>query len=361
MKAVLLCAGEGTRLRPLTWGRPKHLLPVGGRAVLDWVLSDLAQAGVREVITVVGPESRESRCLRQFVADGSRWGMAARYVVQPEPLGLAHALGCAREHLADERFLMYLGDDLLDRGVVAAFAEDFVRTQVPASLVVKPVADPRAFGVVVVEDGCVTGLVEKPADPPSDLAIVGVYGFGPQIWQAVDSIQPSARGELEITDAIDCLVRRGLTVTCHVTGGFWADAGSPEALLSANHHLLGLLERHIDGEVDGSSTVQGPVHIATGARVIRSRITGPCLVGPDCLLENAQVGPDVALGAQCVVRSTSITNSILDDACRIERVQPGLCGSILGANAVVCDVCANHGPLELLLADFTVIGSAGGR
>ncbi len=347
MKAVLLCAGAGTRLRPLTFCRPKHLLPVGGRAVLDWVLSDLADAGVHEVIMVVGHESSR---LREFVGDGSRWGMAAAYAVQEQPLGLAHALACARHLLDDERFLMYLGDDLLDRGVVVDFAAGFMASGADASLVVKPVEDPRAFGVVVMEDGCVTRLVEKPRVPPSNLAIVGVYGLGPTIWEAVDSIEPSARGELEITDAIDYLVRAGRTVHCHITDGFWADAGSPDALLSANRYFLDLLERRIDGEVDGASSVEGEVQIGAGARVIGSQISGPCLIGPDCVIEDCAIGAHAAIGAGCVLRATAVTDSIIDDGCRVERVRPGVRRSIVGPAAALADLSA-PAELRVLAAD----------
>ena len=255
----------------------------------------------------------EARLLREFVGDGGRWGLGASYVVQPEPRGLAHALGCARAAIADdERFLMYLGDDLLDRGVVADFVADFAEGDADASLVVKPVPDPRAFGVVALEDGRVRRLVEKPQDPPSDLAIVGVYGFGPAIWEALDGLQPSARGELEITDAIDRLVRAGQHVTCHVTEGFWADAGSPTALLAANRYFLDLLERRIDGEVDGGSTIEGEVCIEAGARVRRSRIVGPALIGADCVIEIAH--RSARRTAECVVAATDVIGSIIDEA-----------------------------------------------
>jgi len=359
MKAVLLCAGEGVRLRPLTHVRPKHLLPVAGRAVLDWVLCDLAEAGVAEVIVVVSPEARR---LREFVGDGGRWGLSASYVVQPQARGLAHALACARDTIAaDERFLMYLGDDLLDRAVVSDFTRDFAAGDADASLVVKPVLDPRAFGVVVLEDGCVCRLVEKPEEPPSDLAIVGVYGFGPAIWEALDGLQPSARGELEITDAIDRLVRAGRRVTCHVTDGFWADAGSPAALLSANRYFLGLLERRIDGEVDGGSTIEGEVRIEAGTRVARSQITGPCLIGPDCVIEDCRIGPHVAVGAGCTLVATDVAGSIIDEGCRVVRVRPGLHQTILGPKACLADLSARDGgALSMLVADDTIIGLAGG-
>lgn len=359
MKAVLLCAGEGTRLRPLTFCRPKHLLPVAGRAVLDHVLCALADAGVDEAIFVVSPIER---ALQAFVGDGSRWGMTAQFCVQPEPLGLAHALACARAQIGDdERFVMYLGDDLLGDGVTD-FAHGFMDSDAAASLIVKSVEDPRAFGVVVVEDGVVTHLVEKPKKPPSDLAIVGVYGFGPEIWEAVDAIEPSARGELEITDAIDHLVRARRRVEYHVTGGFWADAGSPAALLAANHFFLGTGEHRIDGEVDGASQVEGAVSIAAGARVSRSRIIGPCLIGADSVVEGSTIGPDVSVGEDCTFRSITVTDSIIDSGSRLTDVGGSLVRCIIGRDVRVsgfAPVAASE--LTMLLADESVIGPPNGE
>lgn len=359
MKAVLLCAGEGTRLRPLTFCRPKHLLPVAGRAVLDRVLSSLAEAGVDEAVFVVSP----TECsLQEFVDDGSRWRMSASFCVQSEPLGLAHALACARTKIGDdERFLMYLGDDLLGDGV-AGFAADFAASDAAASLIVKPVEDPRAFGVVVVEDGVVVRLVEKPKIPPSDLAIVGVYGFGPEIWEAVDAIEPSARGELEITDAIDFLVDTGRPVEYHETRGFWADAGSPGALLSANRFFLETGEHRVDGDVDGESTIEGPVMIAAGAKIVRSRITGPCLIDADTVIEDCTVGPDVSIGEECLLRGVQLEDSIVDSGSSVRDVGMALAGCVLGRNVTISSLtCAAGGPMRLLLADDSVVGPRNGE
>lgn len=353
MKAVLLCAGAGTRLYPLTFVRPKHLLPVAGRAVLDWVLGDLAEAGVDEAVFVIGAGGDR---IRAFVGDGSRWNMRASFCVQHEAKGLAHALGCARPEVDDdERFVMYLGDDLLGDGI-AAFADEFVASDAAASLIVKPVPDPRAFGVVVCEDGAVTLAVEKPEDPPSDLAIVGVYGFGPEIWEAIDSIEPSDRGELEITDAIEHLVAEGRVVTCQVTEGFWADAGSPEALLTANRFYLQRLAHSIDGDVDGASIIEGEVEIAAGARITASRLLGPCRIEADCAIEDSTVGPHVSLGAGCHVRGSTIIDSVLDDMCVVANVPAGLSHSILGQGVTVSDLTRSAGaPISMVAADETTV------
>lgn len=359
MKAVLLCAGEGTRLRPLTFCRPKHLLPVGGRPVLDRVLSALSEAGVDEAIFVVSPVER---ALQEFVGDGSRWGMSASYCVQSEPKGLAHALGCARGFVSeDERFLMYLGDDLLGDGV-KQFVAGFMSSNAAASLIVKPVEDPRAFGVVVVEDGQVARLVEKPKDPPSDLAIVGVYGFGPEIWEAVDSIVPSARGELEITDAIDYLVHHGRCVGYHVTDGFWADAGSPEALLAANEYFLATDAGGVQGEVDYQSTLEGQVSVAADAMVSTSRIIGPCRIGAGAVIEGCTIGPSVAIGDGCTLRGVQIRDSIIDEETLVEDVPTPLERCVLGRRVQLRGLRhTSPGPLTMLLADDSMLGPSNGE
>jgi len=325
MKALLLCAGQGSRLHPLTASRPKHLLAVAGRTVLDRVLGSLAAAGVTEVTFVVAPEAK---ALRECVGDASRWGMTASYAVQESPRGLADAVGCAKDHVAGERFIVYLGDNLLGEGVTE-FVADFATSEAEASLVVKPVADPRQFGVVVMEEGQVTRLVEKPAEPPSDLAIVGVYGFGPKIFEAIDRIEPSARGELEITDAIYDLLMHGEQVDCHITEGFWADAGSLAAVLAANEYYLGLDGQSIAGEVSGCA-IAGPVQVAPGATVRGCRIEGPCLVSAGCVVEDSILGPNVTLGPGCRVTDSRLARTILDEDCVVEGAEAGIEDSLVG-------------------------------
>jgi len=325
MKAVLLCAGQGTRLHPLTHSRPKHLLPVAGRAVLDHVLESLAVAGVSEAVFVVAPEAE---ALRECVADGSRWGMTACYVVQDSPRGLADAVRCARDYVEGERFIVYLGDNLLGEGVTE-FMADFAASDAQASLVVKSVEDPRQFGVVVMEEGRVTRLVEKPADPPSDLAIVGVYGFGPKIFEAIGRIEPSARGELEITDAMYDLLMNGERVDCHVTDGFWADAGSPAAVLAANEYYLRQGGQAIAGEVTDCA-IAGPVQVAPGATVRGCRLEGPCLVSEGCVVDGSSLGPNVTLGAGCRVADSTLARTILDEDCVVEGAEAGIEDSLAG-------------------------------
>ncbi len=332
MKAVVLCAGVGTRLEPLTFARPKHLLPVAGRAVLDHVLEALVQAGIREAVFVVG---RQRDRLEEFVGDGSRWELEnVKYEVQESPRGLADAVRCARPAVeSEDPFIVYLGDDLVGDGVadfVADFKADFKTSKAQGSVMAKRVEDPRQFGVVVCEGGRVLWAKEKPPHPPPNgLAIVGVYGFGRQIFDAIESIEPSDRGELEITDAIDLLAHEG-RVRCYEIEGFWADVGSPESLLRANAFYLGRIERRIEGAVCGQSRIEDLVQIGAGATVTNSTIRGPCLIGADCVVTDSELGPDVSLGDDCRVVQSRVVNSILDEGCQVEGVQGGLAGSLLG-------------------------------
>ena len=350
MKAVLLCAGEGTRLRPLTFARPKHLVPVAGRPVLDHVMDSLVDAGVREVVFVVAPHAP---ALREYIGDGGQWGVTVEFAVQDAPRGLADAVRCAREYVAGERFIVYLGDDLLGDGV-AQFVSGFAASDAQASLVVKPVDNPRAFGVVVVEEGRVTRLVEKPPDPPGNLAIVGIYGFGPEIFDSISSIRPSARGELEITDAIEDLLERGGHVECHVTDGFWADAGSPEALLSANEYFIERDGANIRG-VTVDCEVEGAVRVEPGASVSGSTLRGPCLVCAGAVVEDSELGPNVTVGADSRVRRSRLVNTILDEDCTIEGAAAGLVDSVLGREAQVFFPAAAQERLSILAGDRAVI------
>lgn len=350
MKAVLLCAGEGTRLRPLTFARPKHLLPAAGRPVLDHVLCALAEAGVTEAVFVVAPHAP---ALRQFIGDGSRWGMSVQFAVQDVPRGLADAVWAARAHVAGERFLVYLGDTLLSGGV-SEFVASFAASEAQASLIVRPVEDPRPFGVVVVEGGRVQRLVEKPADPPSNLCIVGVYGFGPEIFDSIQRITPSARGELEITDAIHDLLMRGGRVECHVTDSFWADAGSAEALLGANAHYIAQLGTRVEGEVVNCQLL-GPVQVQPGAVVRDSVLHGPCLICAQAVVEESTLGPNVSVGAGSTVRRSRLVRAILSEQCVVEDAPAGLVDTVLGERVRVAGLTGAAGPISVVVGDSGVV------
>ncbi|MFE9656606.1 glucose-1-phosphate thymidylyltransferase [Micromonospora sp. NPDC006431] len=331
MKALVLSGGAGTRLRPFSYSMPKQLIPVAGKPVLEHVLGNIRQVGVDDVGIVVGDGGP---AIAEAIGDGDRFGLRVTYLPQDQPLGLAHCVRLARDFLGDEEFVMYLGDNMLPDGI-RDVAADFRRRRPAAHVVLQKVTDPRAFGVAELDTtGRVRRVVEKPQQPRSDLALIGVYFFTAAIHQAVAAVRPSARGELEITDAIQWLVSHDFEVRASEYAGYWKDAGQLEDVLDCNRRLLGDLRREVAGEVDADSRLTGQVVICPGARVVRSRIDGPAIIGDGTLVEDSRIGPGTAIGSHCVLRSTRLADSIVLDGATIAGT-PGLHGSLVGRSAVV--------------------------
>ncbi len=328
MKALVLAGGEGTRLRPLTYSGPKQLVPVANRPILYYVIDRVVEAGITEVGVVVAPETAPA--IRAALGDGAELGARVTYVEQAAPRGLAHAVQVAEGFLGGSAFLMVLGDNLIGASL-ALFVDGFEASADEARLLLKDVEDPRRFGVAEIgPDGRVVRLVEKPALPPSNLALVGVYLFRASIHGAVRRISPSARGELEITDAANELMRGGAQVRFDRLEGFWLDTGKKDDVLDANETVLSAwLSPARLGAVDAESTLSGEVRVEAGARVTRSVLRGPLVVGAGAVIEDAEVGPGVAIGAGAVVARTSIERSIvlagarLSDAGRLSRCLVG--------------------------------------
>jgi len=330
MKAIVLCAGEGTRLRPLTWATAKHLIPVANSPVIELILEAIREAGIRDVGIVVSPNVEEQ--FKRHLKDGSSWGMRVSYILQREPRGLAHAVQCAEGFVGEEPFLVYLGDNLLEQGV-KGLVEGFNGDASNAMISLAEVGDPRRFGVAIVEDGEIRGLVEKPKEPPSDLAIVGAYIFDRHIFEAISEIKPSFRGELEITDAIQRLIDEGYRVSPYMIQGWWKDVGSPEDMLEANRLLLERLESKIDIELDEGSEVRGTVAVAKGARVISSNLIGPLVIGTDVLVEDSTVGPYASIGDEAEIRRSEIGHSIVMEGARVEGLR--LKDSLIGGDVEI--------------------------
>ncbi|MET9348475.1 glucose-1-phosphate thymidylyltransferase [Streptomyces termitum] len=331
MKALVLAGGTGSRLRPFTHSGTKQLLPIANKPVLFYALESLAAAGVRELGLVVGPYGDD---IRRAAGDGRSFGLDITYLRQDRPRGLAHAVAVARGFLADDDFLLHLGDNFLDGGV-AAFAARAAAAPAAARLLVTAVPDPAAFGVAEVDpDGRVRRVEEKPDRPRSDLALIGVYAFGPAVHEAVAAIRPSPRGELELTHAVQWLVDHGHDVRADTTTSVWHDTGSVDDMLEANRHVLDGLAGRLDGKVDHDSAVVGRVLLGEGAVVRGSRVTGPVVIGPGTVISDAVIGPYTAIGANCRIHDSSIEGSVLldgadvDRAGRIER-------SFIGRDAVV--------------------------
>lgn len=355
MKALILAGGSGTRLRPLTHTASKQLVPIANKPILFYGLEAIAECGITEVGIVVGHTAAE---VKAAVGDGSMFGLKVTYLPQDAPRGLAHAVLIAREFLGDEDFVMYLGDNFLVGGVsdiVQGFTERDASTA--ARILLARVPDPRKFGVAeIAGDGSVLRLVEKPDNPPSDLALVGVYLFDHRIHEAVADIEPSARGELEITDAISWLIDHGFGVNSSMVDGYWKDLGDPEALLEGNRIALMAIRSLILGEVIDSQ-VDGPVLIEAGARIVDSIIRGPAVIGRDASLQSCYVGPFSAIGDRCSISASEIVNSIILSDSTVDDVG-AIEGSVIGKFATICHrnerpratklVVGDHARVELL-------------
>ncbi|MBI3647221.1 MAG: glucose-1-phosphate thymidylyltransferase [Actinobacteria bacterium] len=336
MRALVLSGGEGSRLRPLTHTSAKQLIPIAGTPILFHALEAIRDAGVTEVGIVVGSTADE---IEAAVGDGSAWGLRVTYLHQEAPLGLAHAVLTAREFVAGQPFLMYLGDNVILEGVTR-FVREFERARPDAQIFVARVPEPERFGVVQIEGDRVVRLVEKPSSFVSDLALVGVYLFDDSIIEACESLKPSGRGEYEITEAIQWLVDRGRTVRVEMLEGWWKDTGRPDDLLEANRMMLSIRSTELEGEVDGASSLTGAVVLGPGAKVIRSHIRGPVVIGPGSAVEDSVVGPNVSIERDCAIARSTIEDSIVMEGCRVADLR-GLTGSILGRNVEI-----RHSELE---------------
>jgi len=356
-KALVLAGGVGTRLRPITHTRAKQLVPVANVPILFYGIQAIVDAGVTEIGVVIGDTGDE---IRAALGDGSRFGATTTYLPQDEPLGLAHCVLIARDFLGDSDFLMYLGDNLLEQDV-GAFVEAFEAARAGsddppvAQILLKRVPDPHRFGVAVLDDdGHVVGLVEKPVDPPSDLALVGVYLFDSTIHDAVRAIEPSARGELEITDAIQWMIDAGHRVRAEQLTGWWIDTGKLTPLLDANRLLLDRLEPRVDGDVDDRSTVEGRVVVDVGATIVNSTVRGPTAIGCRARIVDSFIGPYSAIGADCEVTSSEIEHSVLMDASRVVDI-PRLADSLIGRETVVERTRRRPSSLRLMVGDHSQI------
>lgn len=329
MKAVVLCAGEGTRLRPLTYTSAKHLIPVANRPVIHYTLDALREAGITEIGIVVSPNVEAE--FKSALGDGGPWGVRLSYIRQSDPKGLAHAVGCAREFVGDDPFLVYLGDNLLERGV-AGFVQDYEANPTAAGIMLTEVDDPTSFGVARLENDRITELIEKPSDPPSNLAIVGVYQFDPSIFEAIDQIEPSWRGELEITDAIQALIDDGETVRPHLVQGWWKDAGKPEDMIDANRLVLeGLCDPKLESEISADSQLTGRVAIDNNVTVERSVLRGPLVIGEGAVIRDAFVGPFTSIGPNVGLSNSEIEYSIVMADATIEGIRR-IDHSLIGRN-----------------------------
>jgi len=333
MKALVLCGGRGIRLKPLTNTIAKQLIPVANKPILYYVLDNIKQAGIHDIGIIVSAETGQN--VKDVVGDGSRWDANITFILQDQPLGLAHAVKTAREFLGESPFLMFLGDNLIEGGI-SEFIDRFNSKTSEAMILLKKVSEPGAFGVVTInENGNVIKLVEKPSLPESDLALVGVYLFNSSIHDAINQIMPSKRGELEITDAIQKLIDFEKKVDSHILEGWWLDTGKKDNLLEANRVVLNdYLETCVCGDVDESSEITGKVFIGKDSVIVNSRINGPVSIADGCRITNSIIGPFTSIGERTIIESSSIDHSVILSRCRICGVER-LIDSVIGMDTEI--------------------------
>ena len=352
MKGLVLSGGKGTRLRPITHTSAKQLVPVANKPILFYVMENLAESGITEVGVVVGDTAAE---VEAACGDGSRWGLKLTYIPQDAPLGLAHAVKIAEPYLAGEPFVMYLGDNLLPSGITA-LVQEFAERKPDAMILLTAVPDPQRFGVAVLnDDGRVQVLEEKPENPRSDLALVGVYLFTSAIFDAVRAIKPSARGELEITDAIQWLIDNGREVLPHLVKGWWKDTGKLEDMLEANRIVLEAAEARNDGDVDAASKLIGKVVVEEGAVIKKSTIRGPAIIGRHTVVEDSYVGPFTAIDNDCTIRNSEIEHSIVMEKSQILDVDGQVTDSLIGKDVILRKGDARPRALRVMLGDHSQV------
>jgi glucose-1-phosphate thymidylyltransferase len=352
MKGLILSGGRGTRLRPLTYTSAKQLVPVANKPVLFYGIESMAAAGIRDIGIVVGDTQAE---IRAAVGDGSAWGVRVRYIEQDAPRGLAHAVLISEAFVAGEPFVVYLGDNLLNRGITD-FVEEFGRDRPAAQILLAHVPDPQMFGVAELRDGRVVGLVEKPAEPKSDLALVGVYMFSPAVFESVKRIRPSFRNELEITDAIQDLIDRGLDVRPHIVDGWWKDTGRLEDMLEANRLILDTIEGRVDGCCDAGSRVEGKVIVEEGAIIEASVVRGPVIIGKRARIVQAYVGPFTSIMNDVEIRESEIEHSIVLEGSSICNLVHRVEDSLIGKNVRIYRVPMKPSAYRFMLGDNSEVG-----
>jgi glucose-1-phosphate thymidylyltransferase len=352
LKGLILSGGRGTRLRPITYTSAKQLVPVANKPVLFYGIEAMAAAGIEDIGIIIAPETGDE--IKAVTGDGERFGVRITYILQDEPAGLAHAVLTAEPFLGDSPFVMYLGDNLLQGGMTE-LVDDFRNHEPDALILLTPVPDPEHYGVAELTDGRVTRLLEKPPNPKTDLALVGVYMFTAGIHDAARAIEPSPRGELEITDAIQHLVDQSRRVEPHIVRGWWKDTGRLDDMLEANRLVLDTIETSIEGAIVDSQT-HGRVIVEAGARLERSTVRGPAIIGAGAKLTDCYIGPYTAVGPGCVIERAEVEHSILLEGSSVEGLDGRMESSLLGRNVRVGRSAGQPRAFRLMVGDNSEIG-----
>jgi len=351
LKGLILSGGKGSRLRPFTYTNAKQLVPIANRPVLFYAIDQLVECGITDIGIIVGDTAEQ---VKAAVGDGSALGANVTYISQDAPLGIAHAVKTAHDYLGDSRFVLYLGDNFV-LGGIQPFVDSFQANSANSQILLHPVENPQAFGIAEFVDGRVTRIVEKPSAPPTNLAVIGVYMLDPNVFDVIDTQQPSGRGELEITDALQGLIDRGLKVDAEVMDRYWIDTGKMDDILNANRMVLGTLAARCEGSVDERSRVYDPVILEPGARVVNSVLRGPLIIGHGTEIVDSYIGPCTAIDRNCRINGCRIENSVVMENTIIEEIHWPVVQSLIGRSVELRGGQGAGGGYSLTLGDHSRI------
>ncbi len=354
MKGLILSGGKGTRLRPLTYTGAKQLVPLANKPVLFYAIEDLVEAGITTIGIVISPETGDQ--VKATVGDGSKFGAQITYIVQDAPRGIAHGIKIAQDFIGEDSFVLFLGDNFLREGIVPQ-VNAFLKGGLNAQIILYPMDDPSSMGVAVLDaEGRVTRLVEKPKQFVSPYAVIGIYMFDRNVFEAVNAIKPSARGELEITETIQYLIDRGCKVGAHQLTGWWIDTGKMSDILEANRLILDVLESKNEGQIQGESHLEGRVVLEPGAVVINSTVRGPAIIGARTRLENAFVGPYTSIHSDCVLKNCEIEHSVVLENTHIADTPARIADSLIGRNVEIGRSPIKPKAYTMILGDHSKVG-----
>lgn len=353
MKGLILSGGKGSRLYPLTYTNAKQLIPVANKPVLFRVIECIRDAGIDDIGIVIGDTGPK---IKKAVGNGDRWGVKITYIPQDQPLGLAHAVKVSQDFLGDDRFVMFLGDNVIEGGIstlISQFAESSWNSQI----VLTRIPNPQDYGVAELnDDGTIKRLIEKPKEPPSDLALVGIYMFDKNIFEAVNGITPSWRGELEITDAIQWLLDHNHSVHPYIHEGWWIDTGQPGDMLEANDLVLEEIDYEVEGYVDRDSQIGRRVRVERGAEIINSVVRGPAIIGEDARIINSYIGPFTSIGHGVIIENSEVEHSMVLEHSQIRDIDTRIQDSLIGRNATITRSPIKPKALKFTLGDNSNIG-----
>ena len=354
MKGLILSGGKGTRLRPFTYTGAKQLVPVANKPVLFYAIEDLVQAGVADIGIVISPETGDQ--IKAAVGDGARFGARVTFILQDVPRGLAHGIKIARDYIGADKFVLFLGDNFIRDGIVPQVSA-FRDSAMNAQIILYKLDDPSSMGVAVLDgDGRVTHLVEKPKQFISPYAVIGIYMFDHNVFEAVNAIKPSARGELEITDTLQYLIDKKLNVRAHLLEGWWIDTGKMADILEANRLVLDILKAKNEGQVDSASVIEGRVVLQPGAVVVNSTIRGPAIIGERTRIENAFVGPYTSIAHDCVIRNCEIEHSVVLEHSTMVDAPARIADSLIGRNTEITRAGGRTKTLKMMIGDYSKVG-----